>query len=126
MPILPTQQQLEELAESDEHGPVVMLNLLRFAAEGGRDSYASYGEGMRTVLQAAGAEVLWSGRGDSVVIGDPDDDRWDAVLLVRYPSRRAFLDMVSSSAYEKVGERRTSALVDSRLVACTELWRSNG
>jgi uncharacterized protein (DUF1330 family) len=70
-----------------------------------------------------GIKLLWRGRGDSVVIGDDDADTWDMVLLVQYPSRKAFLEMGASKEYEKAGEHRTSALVDSRLIACTEQFR---
>jgi uncharacterized protein (DUF1330 family) len=55
-----------------------------------------------------------------VVIGE-DADRWDSVVLVEYPSRRAFLDMVSSPEYQAIAGRRTDALTDSRLIACTQL-----
>jgi uncharacterized protein (DUF1330 family) len=124
MPIHPTTEQINNLVNSDETGPVVMLNLLRFRPEGGRRSYASYGDGLRSMLEKAGARVLWRGRADSVVVGEDEADGWDAVILVEYPSRRAFLDMVGGSEYEKVGERRTKALVDSRLIACTEVFRA--
>ena len=124
MAIHPTREQIERLSTSTHAGPVVMLNLLRFVPDGGRASYVHYGEGMQSILHKAGGKVLWYGRADSVVIGDDDRDAWDAVILVWYPSRQAFLDMVLDPEYRSVGERRTSALVDSRLIACTELYPS--
>ena len=75
---------------------------------------------MGSVLEATGARVLWQGRADSLVIGGVDE-RWDVVVLVEYPSRQAFLEMVSSPGYREIGKRRTAALVDSRLIACTQL-----
>lgn len=131
MPIQPTRAQIEELASSADTGPVVMLNLLRFRAESsedgggsGRASYGRYGEGVRSLLEKVGGRVLWQGRADSVVIGD-DADAWDAVILVEYPSRAKFLEMVSQRDYREVSEHRTSALVDSRLIACTEVYRAS-
>ena len=124
MPITPTREQIQRLADTDLDGPVVMLNLLRFAPTDGKQSFASYGEGVRTSLEKAGARVLWQGQADSVIIGDDEADGWDAVILVEYPSRKAFLDMVSSREYREVGERRTAALTDSRLLACTEQYRA--
>ena len=48
------------------------------------------------------------------------------VLLVEYPSRKTFLEMATSKEYEKVGDHRTAALIDSRLIACTEQYRAKG
>jgi uncharacterized protein (DUF1330 family) len=121
MPIHPTAEQFRTLVESDDDGRVVMLNLLKFAARDGRTSYASYGDGVRSVLEATGARLLWQGRADSVVIGDERDD-WDAVILVEYPSRKAFCEMVKRPDYTEVSSRRTAALVDSRLIACTQVF----
>ena len=120
VPVQPTAEQIQELVTSKMTGPVVMLNLLRFDSEGGRESFGSYVEGLSSVLEATGARVLWQGRADSLVIGGIDE-RWDVVVLVEYPSRQAFLEMVSSPDYRKIGKRRTAALVDSRLIACTQL-----
>ena len=131
MAIKPTREQILALVNDEHTGPVVMLNLLKFApraagnapsAATGEDSYRRYGEEMRSVLEKTGARLLWHGRADSVVIGSDADD-WDEVLLVEYPSRKAFVDMTSSKDYEKVGEHRTNALADSRLIAMTEMFR---
>ena len=129
MPIQPTAEQIRALHDSDLDTPVVMLNLLRFRDrtedddDTGRASYAKYGDRIRSMLEATGARVLWQGRGDSVVIGDDADD-WDAVILVEYPSRAKFLEMVSRPDYQEQSSHRTSALADSRLVACTEVFRN--
>jgi uncharacterized protein (DUF1330 family) len=108
-----------------------MLNLLKFAAragggadglESGRGSYERYGDRMRSMLEQTGARVLFQGRADSVVIGGDADD-WDAVILVEYPSRAAFLEMTSSKEYREVSKDRIAGLADSRLIAMTELYR---
>ncbi len=131
--IKPTREQIMNLAESNEDGPVVMLNLLKFAktaddatGKTGAESYATYGEKMREIMAERGIELLWRGRADFVVIGDDDADGWDVVLLVRYPSRKVFLEMAASKEYGEVGEHRTAALIDSRLIACTEQFRAKG
>lgn len=135
MAIQPTKEQIQTLVEGPADTPVVMLNLLKFAdrasgeaaEEGmtGRDSFGRYGDGVRKLLEATGGRILWQGRADSVVIGG-DDDEWDAVILVEYPSRKAFLEMTSSSEYREVGKSRTSALADSRLIAMTQQFRLTG
>ena len=137
MPIGPTKEQIQALVESELETPVVMLNLLKFAerqagdggegavAGSGRDSYARYGDRVRSMLEKVGGRVLWQGRADSVVIGGEADD-WDAVILVEYPSRKAFLEMTSSPKYQEVSKDRTAGLADSRLIAMTELYRHAG
>jgi uncharacterized protein (DUF1330 family) len=135
MPIGPTTEQIQALVDSELETPVVMLNLLKFAERtdgagdgdgsdsgSGRDSYARYGDRVRSMLEKVGGRVLWQGRADSVVIGGEDDD-WDAVILFEYPSRKAFLEMTSSPKYREVSKDRTAGLADSRLIAMTELFR---
>jgi uncharacterized protein (DUF1330 family) len=135
MPIGPTKEQIQALLDSDLEAPVVMLNLLKFAeraggdggdgAQSGRDSYTRYGDRVRSMLEQTGARILWQGRADSVVIGGDADD-WDAVILVEYPSRKAFIDMTSSPKYQDVSRDRTAGLADSRLIAMTQLYRETG
>jgi uncharacterized protein (DUF1330 family) len=116
----PTREQINRLTRGGD-GPVTMLNLLRFRPDGGRESYVEYGAGVLPLLSSVGGEVVWQGSADSVVIGDEDGDAWDLVVLVRYPSRAAFLSMVSSDDYATVLTHRTNALLDSRLIACTAM-----
>lgn len=135
MPIGPTKGQIQALLDSDLEAPVVMLNLLKFAeraggdggdgAQSGRDSYTRYGDRVRSMLEQTGARILWQGRADSVVIGG-DADEWDAVILVEYPSRKAFIEMTSSPKYQEVSKDRTAGLADSRLIAMTQLYRETG
>ena len=133
MPIGPTKEQIKQLVESELETPVVMLNLLKFAeradgangAGSGRDSYARYGDRVRSMLESVGGRILWQGRADSVVIGGKNDE-WDAVILVEYPSRKAFIEMTSSPKYGEVSKDRTDGLADSRLIAMTELYRYAG
>jgi uncharacterized protein (DUF1330 family) len=126
--IRPTREQFLRVAESELDGPVVMLNLLKFdkqAKDGegsGRDAYQRYGDELASIMEARGIKLLWRGRADSVVIGDDEADGWDEVLLVQYPSRKVFAEMAGSKEYEGVGKHRTSALVDSRLIACTQKY----
>jgi uncharacterized protein (DUF1330 family) len=43
-------------------------------------------------------------------------------VLVRYPSRKAFLDMVTSPAYAKANEHRENAVDDHVILAATETY----
>ena len=119
MAIDPRGRDLKRYLEEDTEGPVVMLNLLRFA-EGGREQYARYAQALNeTFLPRYGAEVLYAGDGSTVLVAEAGQD-WDAVLLVKYPSRKAFSDMVADPEYQEVTSYRTDALQEAVLQATTE------
>lgn len=118
MAIDPRGRDLKRYLAEDPGGPVVMLNLLRFA-DGGREDYARYAAALNeTFLPRYGAEVLYAGDGSTALVADTGQD-WDAVLLVRYPSRAAFSEMVADPEYQTVTELRTSALQEAVLQATT-------
>ena len=127
--IEPTPDQLARLlGDTDDAAPIVMINLLRFrraaayapgldaAPCSGREAYARYGAAVLPLLVRAGGRLVWRGSVGLVVVG-PGDERWDEALLVEYPSRAAFIAMVSSEEYLRIGVHRTAALEDSRLIA---------
>jgi uncharacterized protein (DUF1330 family) len=117
MAIDPRGNDLKRYLEEDPGGPVVMLNLLRFAADGGRELYARYAEALeKTFLPRYGAEVLYAGDGSTVLVAEAGQD-WDAVLLVRYPSRSAFSQMVADPEYQQVTGLRSEGLQEAVLQA---------
>ena len=108
--------------QEDPGGPVVMLNLLRFT-EGGRESYARYSKALtETFLARYGGEVLYAGNGTTPLVAEQGQD-WDAVLLVRYPSREAFSKMVADPEYQQFTHSRTEALTEAVLQPTTEWVR---
>ena len=116
--IRPTKEQITELLNAPDEGPVVMLNLLKFKASGGSKEYGKYGDSVVQMVEKQGGKVLWLGRVDQTLIG-PVDDTWDAVALVQYPSRKAFIEMTSTKEYDSAHEHRESGLERTRLFACT-------
>lgn len=92
--------------------PVVMLNLLSFRPDGGKERYEEYGEAVAPLLEKAGARIVFFGEPSSVLLGEGS---WDWVVLVQYPTRQAFLDMIGSSEYQAVGHMRTEALSKGEL-----------
>src|SRR3954470_12779802 len=116
MAIDPRGADLKRYLQDDPGDPVVMLNLLRFA-DGGRESYARYAEALNTTfLPRYGAEVLYAGDGSTALVAEAGQE-WDAVLLVRYPSREAFSRMVADPEYQEVTAWRTGALTEAVLQA---------
>lgn len=94
-------------ARGGEESPVVMLNLLRFEPQGGRERYAEYGAAVTPLLDKAGARVVFTGDPATVLLGERS---WDLVLLVEYPTRQAFLEMIGSEEYQAIAHLRTEAL----------------
>jgi uncharacterized protein (DUF1330 family) len=87
--------------------PLVMLNLLAFKPEGGRERYGEYGEAVAPLLEKAGGRVVFLGEPGQALLGEGS---WDLVVLVEYPSRQAFLEMIGSAEYQAIGHLRTEAL----------------
>jgi uncharacterized protein (DUF1330 family) len=92
--------------------PVVMLNLLRFLPDGGRERYEEYGAAVAPLLEKAGAQVRFLGQSALPLLGDGS---WDLVLLVEYPIRQSFLDMIGSPEYQAIAHLRTEALIAGEL-----------
>lgn len=126
--IEPSAEQIAALTSSGIEGPIAMLNLLRFREQAiepdsgmtGAEAYGLYGQSVAPFLEAAGARVLSAVNCDTSVIG-PSQPEWHMAIIVEYPSRDAFIGMVSDPGYQEVSVHRTAALADSRLVLSTKL-----
>ncbi|WP_017536719.1 MULTISPECIES: DUF1330 domain-containing protein [Nocardiopsis] len=123
MAVDPSGSDLARLVEEDPGGPVVMLNLLRFAP-GGRASYEEYSRRAGRFLAEYGAELIYAGDGATPLVAEEGQD-WDAVLLVRYPSREAFSRMVADPEYQEITGLRSKALAEAVLQP-TVPWNSRG
>lgn len=114
----PTGEDIRRFVDEDDGGPVVMLNLLRFAGDAGRASYAEYAAKVPPFLEGVGGAVLYAGECSTTLVA-PDGHRWDAMLVVRYPSRAAFLTMVTDPDYQAITHLRTAGLEAAVLQATT-------
>jgi uncharacterized protein (DUF1330 family) len=117
-----TDSGLQDYLDSDPGGPVVMLNLLRFA-EGGAQKYMEYVATFEEsgVNRDYGIEVVFAGQVFPALIADQDAQDWDMIALVRYPSRQAFFSMVHDSRYQEFEHLRTDALTASVLQPVSQL-----
>ncbi|HZQ72549.1 MAG TPA: DUF1330 domain-containing protein [Burkholderiales bacterium] len=111
-----------------DQGPVVMLNLVRFRAQSadgegsGRDAYLRYSVAAMRLIKARGGTVLWAGDVEGAALGDPSGQRWDYAVLVRYPSRAAFLGMMTSAEYARANVHRENGLEDHVILATSETY----
>ena len=117
MAVDPVGSDLKRFAGEESKGPIVMLNLLRFA-DGGRARYAEYARAVAPFLARYGGAVVYAGDGSTALVAEAGQS-WDAVLIVRYPSRDAFCRMVSDPEYQAITHLRTSALSEAVLQATT-------
>ena len=126
----PRRAELSELlGRVPQNEPVVMLNLLRFCDRAryedgdrglsGRQAYQRYSELVVPFLTAVEGLPQWLAAAHAPIIAPPGEG-WDKVMLVRYPSIEHFVTMLRNPDYQAITEHRTAALLDSRLVACTE------
>jgi uncharacterized protein (DUF1330 family) len=118
--ITPNVEQFKALAQAaaKDNGPVVMLNLLKFKQGGGAREYGQYGDAARGMVERLGGRLIYVGRCDQVLIGDAAQE-WDAIAVVEYPSRQAFIDMVSQPDYRQAHEHREAGLERTMLIATT-------
>ena len=66
------------------------------------------------------ADAAYAGTGSTPLAGEPDQV-WDAVLVVRYPSREAFCQLLDDPDFASLGEVRSRTLEATVLLA-TEPW----
>jgi hypothetical protein len=130
----PTQEAGRALFARKIARNVVMLNMLRFRevadysatphlAPGtpisGAAAYRLYIEQTLPHLEKSGGELIFLGEGGRFLIG-PQDERWDAVMLVRQRSVADFVAFASNAEYLADMGHRTAAVEDSRLLPLVE------
>jgi uncharacterized protein (DUF1330 family) len=120
MAVDPTGADLAQFVADAAEGPVVMLNLLRFGP-GGQELYARYSREAAPFLERYGGTVVYAGDGRSPLVAEPGQS-WDAVLVVRYPSAQAFLDMVADPGYQETTTWRSRALEEAVLQPTIPWW----
>jgi len=136
--LYPTQEAGRDFIMRKLEGAVVMLNLLRFREVAdysaspelkpekpisGKEAYQRYIDHTLPFLEESGGEIRLMGEGGNYLIG-PDDERWDAVLLVKQKSVESFLAFEENQEYLKGIGHRTAALEDSRLLPIVEANRT--
>ncbi|KAH7391669.1 hypothetical protein BKA64DRAFT_579386 [Cadophora sp. MPI-SDFR-AT-0126] len=115
-----------------EDRPVVMVNLLQFHEEAqypegsphspcsGQEAWlVRYTEIYRKLLEKAGGyELPYVGVPAGVVVGDDENDKWDAVVLVKYPNLEVFRKAIGTDEYVATAlVHRVAALKKWKLIA---------
>ena len=126
----PTAEQTRDLRDHPCKGPIQMINLLKFreqahykpgevdvAEVSGEVAYRRYGKLVGRIVAGLGGRIIWSGTPQVVAIGD-DEDLWDGAVIVEYPSREAFLTMISMPEYQAAHVHREAGLDHQKLIEC--------
>jgi len=114
----PNADAFQSFMSRADKGPVVMQNLLKFKAAGGAELYGRYMEAVVPHLRKVGGRVLYLGQPDELLIGS---ETWDSLILVEYPTRGAFVAMVTSPEYQAIQRLRDESLERSVLYATNPL-----
>lgn len=119
--------------ETDDGEPVYNLNLMRYypalralpgvtlTAHSIPEANAFYEQAVTPMLVKRGVSLPFAGNVQQVQAGvtrstnlisyQPELDNWDRVLLVRYPNRRAFFDLIADPDYLKVMPYKIASLM---------------
>jgi len=131
MPIYPHPDQIKALLESPLHGPIDMLNLLKFRERAeyedgrpselsGREAYALYTAEMVPFVESQGGEIRYEfADAHLLMIGDGDLE-WDSVAIMRYPSKQEFVQIATNPELAPFAIHRKAGLEQQLLVACTQ------
>jgi uncharacterized protein (DUF1330 family) len=120
---------IEGLEALDHRGPIVMVNLMRFherSLDGdgsGWDAYLRYSAITVPMIKARGGTLLWTGDAKAVALGPQQNNQWDYVALVYYPSLAAFIDMMTSADYETLSDpHRRNGCAEHVIIATSEAY----
>ena len=109
----------------EDDGPVWMVNLMRYRERAeyadGRDTdlsgreaddrYAPFGP-----FRAVGAELVFLSDVEAQLVGD--DQTWDRIAVVRYPTRRSFLAMQELPEYVAKHEHKDAGMASTFVICC--------
>lgn len=122
---VPTAGQWRELLAGPAGGPICVVNLVRLreqasAIEGvpprsGMEAFMAYGAGSIPRIHALGGNMVFFGRGTSAFIGDTDGG-WDAVVVVTWPDRAAFLSLFMDQQYREAFQHRRAGVARYKAV----------
>ena len=118
--VIPNKMQMEGFLKGDIDSPITMLNLLKFKDKAqyedgrvtnltGKEAYSIYGQEVIEHLKKVGAKLIFQGRVSRLMLGEVEE-LWDSIALAKYPSRKAMLEMMMDSDYQKSEEHRSAGL----------------
>ena len=118
--VIPNEEQMAGFLEGDSETPIKMVNLLKFKDKAdykdgrqtslsGKEAYQIYADEVQGHLEKVGGQSIFFGEVERLMLGEVEE-LWDWVAIAEYPSRKAMLEMVMDSEYQKSEEHRSAGL----------------
>ncbi len=118
--LIPNDKQMREFMEGDIDTPIYMVNLLKFRKKAkykdgrktklsGEEAYAIYGLEVIKHIKNVGGEPIFSGVVSRLMLGKVEN-LWDWIAVVKYPNRKAMLEMITNLEYLESEKHRSAGL----------------
>ena len=125
--VLRAADDLQTFLDQEAEGSVAMVHLLKFKARAeyadGRETELTgaeaYGLCRREMVQrvtSSGGRLVFSGQVSHLVLGEVEE-MWDEVMVVEFPSKEAFVEIISSPEIAESGVHRRAGLAGQLLIA---------
>ena len=96
--LVPNDEQMKGFMEGDIDTPIYMVNLLKFRDKAeyedgretnltGQEAYLIYGQEVQKHLKKVGAEPIFSGRVERLMLGEVGE-LWDVIPIAKYPAEK--------------------------------------
>jgi hypothetical protein len=109
----------------EDDGPIWMVNLMKYREK------ADYADGRTSEISGKDADDLYAPLGPLKAIGAQpvffadvdtqflnDTPKWDRVGIVKYPSRRAFLEMQNRSDFQELHAHKEAGMAETIVCGC--------
>lgn len=130
--LTPTESQLAKLMSLPPEAPVAALNLFQFNVEAqyqpgdpeydteeakvtGQEAYARYGAIAGQFITDCGGRVIFSTPVDQIMIGR-EDVQWDLAAIMYFPTRQAFMEMLSNPDFQTASRHRKAAMANHCMI----------
>jgi len=123
----PSADQFRAFRDDPHDGPIAQVNLLKFRAKAqyligapehddgasGAEAYQRYGDAFGVAAAEVGGTCLLMATTERYFIGQGD---WDAVMVMHFPSRQAFIETLNHKSYANMHRHRDAGLLCQELI----------
>ena len=107
----------------NEDGPIFMVNLMKYhevaqydddsVSVSGREADDKYNPS--SILNKLGADIMFAAEVRTTVLGED----WDRIAIVRYPTRRSFIEMQTRKDFAEKHVHKSAGMLRTVLPCCT-------
>ena len=117
--------------QPDEDGPIWMVNLMKYhdvaqyADTSSQEISGREADNLYTPLEplaAIGAEIVYVGDVETKLLGDERD--WDRIAVVKYPTRRSFIDMQQRKDFKEKHVHKEAGMQETIVMGCLPVAHS--